>query len=582
MSMHHKFFLASYFCLWLAAVPLSLHGQVVPENPSMQEKLYIHTDRDLLIAGEHLLFSLYLFNGNEVDKSNYAYLVLRNAHGTVDHQRVQLDDGRAHGGFYLEDTLSTGHYELLGFTNWMRNQEPSTIFRKHVVIANRFDQDLNLPYHDGASPKASPGRQSQYPAEIQLPSFNLSASDSIIGQRTKGSIQIQNTNPEQIHGQFSLSIVPDKATFAHNQSIVDYTLQKWDGSNPHTPTAQHFPYFMETRGTIISGKVTDSNGETVAGSRVILNKQDTLVNLKYTDTSEDGIFHFLLGPYYDDATLFFSLAPEAGHAYKNIYLFDKTKVEFPFSLPPDPLNLNQVDYISKSQDIVSVQRVYNLQYHSKTGDPDREIFPPLLYAEANYIYNPGDYIPLNDVYEIANELIPAWRVRGRGENANHLMTDDTRRQPMGEKPVFFADGILTGNIVPYLDLASDDLLRIETHDFHWQHGDMYFPGIIGIFTKDPALHFEPLEDDYITTDVDSPAIPLYFESPVYEDNDQRESAKPDARQVLLWEPDITFGAHQTIQLPFYTSDLSGRYVITLQGMTTQGKPVFEQQYIEVQ
>ncbi len=580
--MCHKLFHISCFCLWLAIAPVSVQGQVIPENPCLQEKLYIHTDRDLLIAGEQLLFSLYLFNGNEGDKSSYAYLVLRNEREVVDHQRLQLANGRAQGGFYLEDTLSTGYYELLGFTNWMRNQEPSTIFRKHVFIANRFDQALDLPYHEEEPPQAFPAGQAQNPVDIQLPSLTLTASDSIIGQRTKGSIQIQNTGSEEIHGQFSLSVVPDKASFAHNQSIIDYTLPQRHGNDPHTPTNQSSLYFMETQGIIISGKVTDSNGKTVAGSRVILNKQDTLVNLQYADTCEEGLFHFLLGPYYDNATLFFSLAPGNTQTDKSIYLFDKTEVNFPFSAPPAPLCRNQIDYFSKSQDIVSVQKVYNLQHHGKTKDPDREIFPPLLYSEANHRYNPGDYIPLNDVYEIANELIPAWRIRGRGENANHLMTDATSKQRMGETPVFFADGVLTGNIIPYLDLGSDDLLRIETHDFHWQHGDMYFPGIIGVFTKDPVLNFEPLEDDYVTREIDSPAIPLSFKSPVYEDNDQRNSEKPDARQVLLWEPDISFGENQTIRLPFYTSDLSGRYVITLQGMTEQGKPVFEQQYIEVQ
>jgi len=580
--MYPKLFLVSGLCFWLAVAPNSLHGQVVPENPSMQEQLYIHTDRDLLIAGEQLLFSLYLFNGNEGDKSNHAYLVLRNEREVVDHQRIELANGSAQGGFYLEDTLSTGYYELLGFTNWMRKQEASTIFRKHVFIANRFDQDPDLPHHEEELPQASFTERTQSHSDRQLPSLILTVSDSIISQRTKGSIQIKSPDPEEIHGQFSLSVVPDKATFAHNKSIVDYIHQSAQGGDPHPPKERSFPYFMETRGIILSGKVTDSSGEAVAGNRVILNKQDTLVNLKYADTCEDGLFHFLLGSYYDDATLFFSLAPEEGAENKNISLFDKTEVAFPFSAPPDPLNLNQVDYISESQDIVSVQKVYDLQYYSKTREADQEVFPPLLYSEANHIYNPDAYIPLDDVYEIANELIPAWRIRGRGENARHLMTDATSKQRMGETPAFFADGVLTGNILPYLDLASDDLLRIETHDFHWQHGDMYFPGIIGIFTKDPALNFEPLENNYITTEIDSPSPPLNFELPVYDDNDQKESAKPDARQVLLWEPEITFGEDQTIQLSFYTSDLSGRYVITLQGMTEKGKPVFEQQVIEVQ
>ena len=153
---------------------------------------------------------------------------------------------------------------------------------------------------------------------------------------------------------------------------------------------------------------------------------------------------------------------------------------------------------------------------------------------------------------------------------------------MGDTPVFFVDGVITDNILPYLELGSEDLLKIETHDFRWQHGDMYFPGIISIFTKDPATHFTALEDDYVATTTDNPAIQLRFNPPVHEKTTEKKPEKPDARQVLLWEPDIRIGGGQTVSLPFYTSDLNGRFVVTLQGISERGEPVFQQQIIEVQ
>jgi len=573
--------------LYFQAFTPQVKGQIVPKDPTIPEGLYIHTDRELFVAGEYLLFSLSLFNGNgktrdnQQEMSRYAYLVLRNENEMIDHQTVKLESGSAHGGFYLEDTLSTGYYELLGFTNWMRNQVPETFYRKHIFVANRFDETLDFPTPDSDEPVA----HESYPGQPQQTAtlnnnFRLEVNANTLSRRTKSRINIEADVPDDHRGRFTVSIAPEKAYLPHNRSLREYLSALEEYFPAHDPATQPFPYFMETDGVIVSGIVTGNNGQAAPGARVTLSKIDTIVNLKYADACAGGLVHFLLDPYYDGSRLFFSVLPGEDNTGKTLRLFDQTEVGFPFAVPENNPGREQKELLARSQEIVRIQKAYEINHHILSRDTDKEMFPPLVYSEANDTFYPEEYIPLNDVYEITRELISPWRIRGRGEEAVHLMTDATLRQRMNDTPVFFADGVITGNILPYLELGSEDLLKIEAHDYNWQYGNMSFPGIIGIFTKDPEFHFDHLRENYVTMVADNPAVSLRFKSPEHPETTNYD--KPDARQILLWEPDMDIQGGQTVSLPFYTSDIGGRYVVTLQGITDRGEPVFQQQIIEVQ
>lgn len=46
----------------------------------------------------------------------------------------------------------------------------------------------------------------------------------------------------------------------------------------------------------------------------------------------------------------------------------------------------------------------------------------------------------------------------------------------------------------------------------------------------------------------------------------KDTAKPDHRNLLFWEPSITIVGTETMEISFYTADLSGKYIRVLQGI----------------
>ena len=60
-----------------------------------------------------------------------------------------------------------------------------------------------------------------------------------------------------------------------------------------------------------------------------------------------------------------------------------------------------------------------------------------------------------------------------------------------------------------------------------------------------------------------------FAMPDYNDEARKVSRQPDFRHTMYWEPSVT----GKTGVEFYTSDLEGVYVATLQGVDAEGKKI---------
>lgn len=61
-----------------------------------------------------------------------------------------------------------------------------------------------------------------------------------------------------------------------------------------------------------------------------------------------------------------------------------------------------------------------------------------------------------------------------------------------------------------------------------------------------------------------------FYSPQYETQQQKDSAKPDLRSTIYWNPSVKTSEEGVGNLSFYTSDTSTTYSVVMEGVTTDG------------
>ncbi len=554
-------------------------AQVIPEDPNTKERLLLHTDRDLMVAGEYLFFSAYLFNDSQDynRQSRFAYVALRNASGTLERVTLNLEKGEGHGAIYIHDTLSTGVYELVGFTNWMRNQGEESYFRIPIVVVNRFDETLEAIAR--LSPESPADEAGPLPnaEDTSKEGLVLHAGPSRLGRRSRGSFQLQLPGTGSGHARVSVSIAPVASQLVRGES--------WHQPKAfsQTPTRTASPYYMETEGMMLSGQLIEKGSrQGLPGARVVLNTPDTLVNFVYAETDQQGFFHFLLNDYYYHRELFLSPGPDWDGQELSILIDDKYLFSHPLRLPS--LNGMQeiTDYIRSSQDILRVKKVYGLTgYRNLEQKLVNGGTPPLLYGRANTILYTDHYVPLDDVWEIARELAGAWRIRRSGSQITHSLIGSTTRQLLPGSPVFFVDGIMARDIGHYMGLSSPQLYKIEIHNLKWMHGNVLFPGIIGIFSKDPEINLANLNSIYTRTSISPPIREVEFDSSTTA-TASLSHANPDLRQLLLWKPEILLKKGKIEEVVFHTGELGGEYLITVRGMTSCGKPVFARERIYVQ
>lgn len=107
---------------------------------ALQEKVFVHTDKDAYLTGEILWFKVYVVNGvnnKPLGISKVAYVdVLDDSQNPVMQAKIALHNGKGSGSLYIPVTLGNGNYHFRAYTNWMKNFSADYYFEKKISIVN--------------------------------------------------------------------------------------------------------------------------------------------------------------------------------------------------------------------------------------------------------------------------------------------------------------------------------------------------------------------------------------------------------------------------------------------------------------
>ena len=124
---------------------------------NLQEKLFIHTDKNIYISNEICWFKIYNVDAilnKPINISKVAYLeLLENNNKAVIQEKIALNEGTGNGSVLIPTAIPTGNYTLRAYTNWMKNFSSSLFFEKKISIINpSFSQEENyLPTKENYS-----------------------------------------------------------------------------------------------------------------------------------------------------------------------------------------------------------------------------------------------------------------------------------------------------------------------------------------------------------------------------------------------------------------------------------------------
>jgi len=545
------------------------------------EKVYLQTDKNIYIAGDNLSYTLY-FKGNSKTMSKYAYLILRDRYNLpVSQARVEINDQTSFGYIPLPDTLHSDVYQLVCYTNWMRNEGDDCYFTKEIIIANRFDKKLErfdstiYTYPSAISANTDsvnkaenenlfirPDKQiykTREKVNFSIDAGNVQNDSIIILSVSVSEIVPWSRNEPSITGYFSNSCKTEK-----------------EGGSGQGP----YRYQPEIKGAIIDGRIVPvqhSDNQSVSGNKdfksdsirytVLVSAPDSIANLQYTETDSSGSFSFLLYPYYEGKELIIRLKENASAA---IDLDDKFKLTKPY-IPSDLLTGPGIrSYLLRSLKISEVQRYYSVGAETGKGEKiEHKSAIPRVYYKPYLRVFPADYLPLPDFVEISRELLPALKVRKINDNYVSSYIDTQNKGAPTIEPIIFLDGVPVDDVNQIINLGTNEIKRIDLLPVIRYYGDMPLSGILAVFSK--KLEINNIQFKTPTIRYQAISSQSFTKPDRYVPDNNNHV--PDLRQVLLWDPEIKMHNKDKLQIECFTSDLRGQYRISVQGLTSSGLPV---------
>ena len=139
---------------------MTLHAQFLPADEifyrtSRQsilcppEKVYLHTDRNVYIAGDTIWMKAYVVDGIAhvpMKLSQYVYVTLQNPFlENVVQVKLKADkEGFIYGHIPLPDNLPKGEYSLCAYTQYMTNFDNEYFFKKRITVNSVMNKSIRM------------------------------------------------------------------------------------------------------------------------------------------------------------------------------------------------------------------------------------------------------------------------------------------------------------------------------------------------------------------------------------------------------------------------------------------------------
>ena len=536
-----------------------------------QELIYVHTDKPYYAPGDTVWFRAHLMDAAThvpTSRSRYVYMELHDQQADTLMQRIIVkcdSDGVFANAMLLPKDIRGGVYTLVAYTQWMRNfpverfcYQPLTVVGGRHAKGHRISEEI-LSRHSGRATikgKAATGR-----APMTL---NIDVSDQD-GQPLTGIYALSVTDYDVVK--------PDSLFGDIRQSL----LRQLQSYTPDTLRNITYPYQEQQ---LITGRVKGSLGQRIKNPHLLVVNSQT-----------GQRWEFELG----DSTCF---ALAVDNPEGSTFLLEGTR------------RSGRTSFVELQIDSVSYPKV-SLPHYTLAGGPDLSAFTH--QAQTQQLFTQAGYIELPEVVKVGqkrqprkNNMMGIEAPRGISEGDPLLERAVTMRQVLNSLGMLTGDTYITtydyagvkiyvDNMVEedhsyVLNIVPTDIKSIEFFTPNNGINSMFgvrpspngkIPGVLFIFLKDGSEVFKSKRKNslsFVRVQQLGYRYPVEFYSPQYTDKD--DNTRPDHRTTLYWNPKVKTDASGHATVSFYASDVSKRYLVTLEGISNDGVIVRKQLVID--
>lgn len=207
---------------------------------------------------------------------------------------------------------------------------------------------------------------------------------------------------------------------------------------------------------------------------------------------------------------------------------------------------------------------------------EKELFVPDAEVDLD------DYTIFPTMQETLHEIVPYLQYRKiGGRDVVRLYLPDTARTGI-ENPAFFIDGVLTDDPSFFLKLkpVEVDKIKLVYTSFKLEKlGAISRNGVVIVETKiqDNARNVSAAARSVKVNGI-TPALPATKDISAWQKINPRA---PRLKSCLVWIPQLRSDDTGKAYFSFNTGDDTGRYVIRVEGVTTEGVPFVKEEYFDV-
>jgi len=544
-----------------------INGQVAKDANSLQEKVYLHTDRPYYYQGDQLLFKAYFQYANpelKRDMSKILYVeLISGKRDLVVQKKFKIENGQVFGEIFLPDTLKQKEYYLRAYTSWNRNYGPESYFVKALPVLSPYDRIISSELNTGPDISIKPV---------------FSSDKENYGKREKVSLEvtIKDEQGRPVAANLSVAVRDNHyaSTIPEPVNIDNSLLLK---EVPENITTEKFNYPLE-KAWNVNGRFLNEKGKpTATPFTVYLNNFEGMLEL---ETDKDGTFVLEEMDFYGPVDFAFLALDKKGRAFGTFEL--TPRLNPPFFVPAH-VSFPKINttYESIFEGLVEEEKTVILEQVTVASEK-RDNSKRAIYGMADYVVSGENLNKNGTISDLLNSLktqVPGMtvntslqiRIRGGATSASLSM-----------EPMVMIDGAIMPSGMG--GRAADNIASINPNDIDRievvsrmssMMGDLGRNGVIAIYLKRGMSETPVLTGN--TPGMNSLEIDGFGYAGSFVPFDyslEEEHPEIDQRVTLYWNPYLVTDADTgQIHLEFYTNDSEGPKIVVLEGLTIDGKPI---------
>jgi hypothetical protein len=340
-----------------------------------------------------------------------------------------------------------------------------------------------------------------------------------------------------------------------------------------------FSYLPEIGGSIITGKIlnkgTTSPSKETAGYLSVPSKNTVF---KSAISDKEGKIMFQFDEFMNEGQII-AQADSAKNTKNRIEIDNPFVGKKIAKANYDAIEIANLDKnsLTAAHRNTQVQNFYTPQFTTQFASSLQDT--NAFYYTPDRTYYLDDYARFTTLEEVIREYVtPVTLVKEKGRYQFYVY-DEAYKQFFEQSPLVLLDGVIIKDIDKFLEYDPLKIRKLEVVSRVYFSGNLAYNGIINFTTYTGKLEGFEIDPNAVVLDYKGLQAKRIFNAPVYENGDQQENRIPDFRQLLFWKPDLQIDRKQ--KLSFYSSDSKGNYIISVQGLSKDGKLLNQTAVFEV-